>query len=171
MMKSCNIFNKDDDGKEFIVENVDAETLQRIITFCYKGQIEVTNDNIENVIRGALQIDSKNLVRECEQIWLQNLRLENCVTLFLASLNYRLTELRPNAAKMIETELKHLRFDEIEKIDRRALHELWKCDTEKILFETLTKKMDDAAIDDSKIATHLFKHIKFGLFSVQVSQI
>lgn len=85
--------------------NVDSAALEMIITFCYSGAIELTIDNVENVLTGAKELQVESLVLVCNEMLEDLLDMNNCIRLLEIADRNDLKALRTLALDVILEEM------------------------------------------------------------------
>lgn len=86
------------------LSSCDAAGLEMIITFCYTGAIELTVDNVENVLAGAKELQIESLIFVCCQMLEETLDMTNCIRLLQIADKNDLESLRTLALELVSEE-------------------------------------------------------------------
>lgn len=89
--------------KSYHLNFVNSETLQKIISFCYTGQVELSPQNIGNVANAAHELQIVPLKKACNQFLESTVSAENCLQYALIAEN---CELR-SSKEMVQKVLAH----------------------------------------------------------------
>lgn len=178
MATSCNYFKQPcDELNQIVFEDVDGRILQSIIDYCYTGQIEITVQNVEKMVRAALYMEVPKVVDKCENVWLENVSSENCWQIFKAAERYCFNELREKALTLLIASFEKIPISDMHAcLDDGTLRMLLFHDdnipkSEEIFFERLVKRMelDETLIEFKNMAPDLLKNVKLQHFSSKVS--
>lgn len=114
------------EGKPIDTELSDSniETLKAIVDFCYTGNINLTKDNIENVLHVASLIVCDLLVAECEKFLSKKLSDENCRQFLIIANKYDCESVRKEAINMICEFFENVPLEDIQKLDNILLLDL-----------------------------------------------
>lgn len=88
--------------------NIVSDALEMIITFCYSNSIDITVDNVENILAGAKELRIESLVPVCCSMLEEMLDINNCIRLLEIADKHELEALRENAIAIISEVLPHV---------------------------------------------------------------
>lgn len=100
-----NLLNANDSNNEMCQLNIDAVALEMIITFCYSGAIELSVENVENVLAGAKQLQIESLLFICNGMLEELLDMDNCIRLLEIADRNDLESLRTLALDLVLEEM------------------------------------------------------------------
>lgn len=104
--------------------NIDSLALEMIITFCYSGAIELTVENVENVLIGAKELEIESLMLVCSEMLEEILDMNNCIRMLELADKNGLESLRALALELV--------FEEMPQIDK--LPEFYHMDGSQMLW-------------------------------------
>lgn len=114
-----------------------------VLDFIYAGQIEITAENVVDIVGAASGMELIALEEKCVEFWEANLALENCVEIFLNADKYRLMNLRAKALRTICDNFEDVTIDDLLQIDEKNFYEVLKNDqiaaAETIIFDRLVQ--------------------------------
>ncbi|KAI5726687.1 hypothetical protein M8J76_006799 [Diaphorina citri] len=61
------------------INGIDPETLVVIVDYCYKGSIEITEDNVESILSAACLLQLPDIVSACSTFLIKQLHPSNCI--------------------------------------------------------------------------------------------
>lgn len=179
MMSSSKYFNallgpNFKEGQEDVVtiSNVDGPTLKSIINFCYSGKIQITDENIEQIIEAASAMEFVRIEQKCEQFWNDNLAISNCVETFMLADTYSFADLRKKSIDFICEHFEAVDAIELRKITVMFFFELLKYDQiharEEFIFQRLAEWVESYETTRSKHVPDLLKSIRLEKISQPV---
>lgn len=71
--------------------HIDGPMLKKMIDYCYSGQIEISVENITNVMTTASYLEISPLVEQCKDFLQLSLTVDNCVQMLLDGERYGIT--------------------------------------------------------------------------------
>lgn len=152
---------KEGHEKDVNISNVDGPTLGAIINFCYSGNIEITDDNIMQIIEAASAMELVRIEKKCEQFWNEKLSTSNCVEIFLAAEKFSILELRKTSIDFICEHFTSIAPEIFLEIDFSTFAMILKCDNihaiENLIIERLIKWIEYDDKNRSKYAPALLK--------------
>lgn len=163
-----------EDGKkdEFVISNTDGPTLKAIIGFCYSGKIQISVDNIMQIIDTASHTGLDRIERKCEQFWIENLQESNCLEIFEAADKYSLKDLRKTSFEFICENFEALDGSELQKVKVSIFSELLRNGQvkarEEFIFERLVEWAGYHETTRAKHIPDLFKSIRLEKISQPV---
>lgn len=90
-----------DNRDEYIVRDVDGAILQQLVEFCYTGNIDINDDNIEILLEIASFLQMDMLETQCLVYRIGDLRLENAVEVLVLADKLDKKELRTEALRLV----------------------------------------------------------------------
>ncbi|XP_069122864.1 kelch-like protein 6 isoform X1 [Argopecten irradians] len=70
---------KESNEKRVILQGVDKETFEMILSFLYTGEDQINNDNVSQLLMASVMLQITSLQTICENFLRQNLNIYNCV--------------------------------------------------------------------------------------------
>lgn len=81
--------------------NIEPEAVEMIIEFCYSGNIELTDDNVESILAGAKELQIESLISLCGVVLEGMLNINNCIRFLEIADKHEFDGLKKNALAMI----------------------------------------------------------------------
>ena len=141
-------------------------TVTSIIDYMYTGEIELTIDNVESLVKACDFLQLNDLKAGCEGFMMAQVDLTNCVGFFRFAASYQLPTLHGKAKRLMLAEFKSVAFsDELKELSCDDLVELIKDDDvrvedEDIVFETVLEWIrHDLENRESSIET-ILEHVR-----------
>ena len=130
--------------KESTVQlTMEPETLRSVVDYIYTGQIELTVDNVENLVKSADVLSLECLKTTCADFMISQVDPHNCFQLCRFSTLYRLDQLQKVTRQFICAEFKTVAFNaEFKELSSSELIEFIKDDAvnvadEDVVFEAV----------------------------------
>lgn len=152
------------EGKEddVTLEGIDGPTLKLIIQFCYTGDIEINEENIDDVILAASSMELLLLEKKCADFWAKRLRFENWVDIYMKADKYTLSELKRKIFQLICESFERVPVDDLARVDQFFFRDVLKYEKiqvpEQILF---TRLMQWIAHEPNEREKNVVEFIKF----------
>lgn len=83
----------------FLIPDVPSSVLETIIIFAYTGIVDVSTDNVNELLPIADQLDVAGMVKECIKFMLDNIKVENCLGVWRFGKEYLMLELETEARR------------------------------------------------------------------------
>lgn len=166
---------KESQEEEVYIADIDGTTLKLIIDFCYTGQLQITDDNIAQIISAATAMELVVIEEKCQQFWTKILAASNCVGIFSVADRYSFLELRQRSRDMICEYFEEVSTSEVQTLTFSCFSELLKCDhlhamwQEEFIFQRMTQWIDYDEINRSDFAPELFQLIRLEILAKPVS--
>ncbi|KAK2190600.1 hypothetical protein NP493_74g00014 [Ridgeia piscesae] len=118
-------------------------TLTSIVDYIYTGQIELTVDNVDSLVKACDVLRLDGLKAGCEDFMVAQLDLTNCVGFFRCAASYHLQTLQGKAKRLMLAEFKSVAFcDQLKELSCGDFVEFIKddnvnVDDEDIVFESV----------------------------------
>lgn len=158
---------------EFILDDTDGETLKMIVDFCYSGRIDLTEENVGNILAIASSVQLDFLEEKCRQYYDDHLNVNNSLATLLIAEKYSYPTLRKRALDYCCEAFELIPSTEIQKFDHSLLEELLKRDninaTEESIFNRLMDWFNHSEVDRAEHMPELIKLIRLKHFSPYVS--
>lgn len=141
-LTECSVIQND-----FCRLNIDSESLEMIITFCYSGAVELTIDNVEYVLIGAIELQIDSLIVLCSQMLDDLLCINNCIRFLEIADKYNLMDLRDNSLSIVAERLPNVnKLPEFYHLDGSQM--FWLIEllskSKDGIFDDLLKSLNDA---------------------------
>lgn len=159
---------KEGQEEKLTISDVDGPTLKAIINFCYSGKIQITEENIMQIVAAASHMAFDRIEQKCEQLWNESLATSNCLQIFSAADKYSFADLRKKSFDFICEHFEALDAGELQKINATFVSELLKCDQIHAREEFIFQRLAEWA---SYHETTRFKHVPDLLKSIRLEKI
>lgn len=157
---------------EIVLKSVDGPTLKSIICYIYAGYIELTKDNIENVLSAASGMELVALEEKCAEYLQENLTNENCVNTLLLADRYSLNQPKKSALSRVCTHFEYIPTDYILPMSSDSLLQILKSDKIQIpetkIFECLVEWVKKNETERAKFVPEHLKYIRLQYIPGQV---
>lgn len=166
-------FKEGQQGKVTIAD-IDGPTLKSIIEFCYTGELQITDENIEQIIAAASAMEFVVIEEKCQQFWSENVATSNCLEIFSLADRYSFLKLRKKLLDIICEYFDVVSIIELQALTFSCFLELLKCDLihvvwqEEFIFHRMMLWIEYNAVNRSKYAPELFQLIRLGILSKSV---
>ena len=108
---------------------MEPEMLTTVIGYIYTGEVDLTVDNVDGLVKACDVLQLKTLTTACEDFMMKHVDQENCFRFYQFAATYHLANLKRNAKRVILSEFKALAFvDEFKKLSCTDLIEIIKDD-------------------------------------------
>lgn len=158
--------------KEFVLDDTDGDTVKMIVDFCCTGHINLTEENIKNIVTIASSVEIDFLEEKCRQFFSDNLSINNSLETLLIADKYSYSVLRQQAFQFICETFESIPSTEILKFDHALFEELLKCNdvdaTEEMIFNRLLEWFSNSEDDRKDYMPELLKLIRLEYFAPQV---
>ncbi|KAM6374149.1 kelch repeat and BTB domain-containing protein 2 isoform 3-T7 [Alca torda] len=84
------------------LRNVDAATLQIIITYAYTGNLAISDSTVEQLYETACFLQVDDVLQRCREYLIKKINAENCVRLLSFADLFSCEELKQSAKRMVE---------------------------------------------------------------------
>ena len=139
-MFKCDLKESTSDTVQLTME---PEILRRVVDYIYTGEIELTVENVEDLLKSADVLSLECLKANCVDFMIAQVDLHNCFQLHRLSTLYRLGQLQKVTRQLICAEFKTVAFNaEFKELTSSELIELIKDDAvnvanEDVVFEAV----------------------------------
>eukprot|EP00092_Neocalanus_flemingeri_P004041 GFUD01004350.1.p1 GENE.GFUD01004350.1~~GFUD01004350.1.p1 ORF type:complete len:633 (+),score=147.40 GFUD01004350.1:208-2106(+) len=111
--------------QDIVLPGVSADGLRLLLEFVYTGKLQLTPENIQEVLACAAQLQVKSVVALCAQYLDTNLDLENCVDILTLADTFTLQKLRHNVLKFLSENLQQFcKTPEFHRLDSSQITSL-----------------------------------------------
>lgn len=149
--------------------------VESMIDFCYSGSLEITFDNIDQLLHAATHLQIKHAIDLCSQFLIESCSINNCIDIYKIADLYSLTNVLDKVHLFISKNFLSLMVQAPEQFEQltyeQISHEL-SCDTlemsnytEYDLFIMACKWIEANRLEREKYALELFKLIRFMLMT------
>lgn len=140
---------KEMESREVTLTGIDGDSLKGLVDFCYTGDIEIKEENVEGLLAAATQLQFAEVAQRCSNLLLDNLSTSNCLGILSAAHLYHLPELM-SVSKQFACD----HFKEVSKEDEFAAMSFDH-------FEELMDR-DDLSVDCEEDVFHtIFRWVRF----------
>lgn len=94
---------KEKNEKEIRIEEVDGETLELLVNYCYLGTININEDNVERVLSTACRFQMSNVVAVCSKFLGKQLHFSNAIGFKVFAEQQNCSELHKISLKFVES--------------------------------------------------------------------
>lgn len=156
------------------MNEIAGDILETVITFCYTGTIELTDENVDGIVAAASLMRLACLEELCEEYLIRTLDRSNCLELLLLATQYRYNGLIERADILVMDSFQHFINDEKflhVKVD--ALVMLLKNDlifvySEDVIFEAIVRWIDFDEDDRRSSFQTLMSFVRFDQLNLTV---
>ncbi|XP_033748556.1 kelch-like protein 6 [Pecten maximus] len=160
---------RESNEKRVILQGVDRQTFEMILSFLYTGEDHINNDNVSQLLMASVMLQVTSLQTICENFLRQNLNISNCVGVWRIATSHGLQHLVKTSWTFI---MKY--FPEIcgeEEFDGMTADELTLIIDDKDLYTSSEELVCDAAIKWVKVdivsrssdMKEIFSHLRLNL--------
>lgn len=107
--------------KDVLIPGIRGEVLSNILSYIYKGKVEVTEENICELMEGSRFLSLENLFSQMKTFLNKNLSIDNCVNVHLSAVKMNSTEIFKETYRFIETHFETLVYSTQEKFSELPL--------------------------------------------------
>lgn len=160
---------KSSPGKEVVLENVDPSIMDMIVNYLYSAEIEITDENVQDVLAVANQYQIPSVFTVCVNFLHKKLSLGNCLAIFRLGLLMDCPRLamaaRDYIAERFEILYKEQDFLEFNPPELFAIigSDALNVEKEELVFELLMKWIRKDKENRTKHLGDAFEHIRFRL--------
>lgn len=155
---------EDSKRSKFTLKEVDGETIKAIVGFCYFGDIELSEESVDEFIAAASFYQFELLEQKCCQFRSATLKASNAVQTLLIADKFNLPDLRQRAFGLVCEMLDTIPFTDIQQMDYRFLEQILSSDIVQASEETIFKSLMDwyayNKVDREKLMVNLLKCIR-----------
>ena len=72
-------------SKSVLLKDMDGSTLKLLLQFMYTSKIEITTENVQNIVIASSLLQLHRLQKECEEFIIYHLDIDNCVSCYRLS--------------------------------------------------------------------------------------
>ena len=121
-----------------VLLTMEPEILTSIVDYMYTGEIELTADNVESLVKAGDLLQQDTLKEACENFMLKQVEPANCVGFYKFATLYRLDQLQQKALRVILSEFKTVAFmEEFKELSCTELIEFIKDDDVNVEYEDI----------------------------------
>lgn len=152
---------------EIELKGVDGPTLKAIICYIYCGFVELTKDNIEDILDAASSMELISLEEKCGKYLQENLTKESCVKTLILADKYSFGQLSTNALYFVCEHFENVPMAEVLQIESSSFNEILKNDkttgSETQIFHCLVEWVGANVEERAKSVPEILKsvHLEF----------
>lgn len=160
---------------EITLQAIDGTTLKNVKTFLYSGCIEITKENVHDVIHAASSFELPALESLCGRFWEENLSIANCVDILLLAEQYCLNKLSTAAIQFIHSNFESIANGDFLKMNEQVFRKLFEgrpnvlLIDETIIFDRIGMWINSNASKPAEIHSGLLKFIRLKYIGYDVS--
>lgn len=106
--------------KEHVLEDIDAETIEGFVAFCYTGNIDLTEENVRKFLDFATRYQVDLLKKQCHQFCFEKLIVANAVDFCRIAEEYFNRNLHTRTCLFIRDNLEMVPTIEIQKLNHTS---------------------------------------------------
>lgn len=159
---------KERDEKTIEMHNLQPDVMKTVIGYMYTGNIQLTNENVQDFLMTATMLELTHLIENCANYMIREVCLENCVEIFIFASHFACMKLKLHVKHYILQHFSDIATDEIlYELDVSEFEELIASDdisveTEEEVFEAI-QKWTHMKESRSIFFPRLFKHVRLPL--------
>lgn len=162
--------------KRITLQGVDGPTLKAVICYIYAGQIELTEDNVANILAASSGMEIVSLERKCGQYLKEVvLRKDNCLDVLMLADTYNVQSLKPQALQLVCENFEILPRADILKIDGNIFTDILRSNVIKLmetdLFDCLVEWLQQNETERAKFVPSLLKLVKLEYMPGEVTHL
>ncbi|CAF2644525.1 unnamed protein product [Rotaria sp. Silwood2] len=149
--------------------------VESMINFCYSGSLQITFDNIDQLLNAATHLQIKHAIDLCSQFLIESCSINNCIDIYKIADFYSLTNVLDIVHLFISKNFLSLMFhapEQFEQLTYEQIYQELSCDTlemntynEYDLFVMACTWIEANRIEREKYAIDLLKLIRFMLMT------
>lgn len=163
---------KEGNKDEVTIADIDGPTLKSIINFCYTGKIEITEENIMEIVWPASTMGFVDIEQKCKDFWSETLTVSNCVEIFVLADKCGFLQLRRKSLTFICVLFGCVPSDDLHCLQFPYFSELLQCTEihalEDSIFQRMVHWVEHEEQHRSKHVPNLLKSIRMERLSSQV---
>ena len=146
--------------------NMQSEIMNAIVDYIYTGEIEMTADNVESLVKACDVLQLDTLKRACESFMLKQVEPANCVGFHRFAALYRLDELQQNTRRMMRSEFRIVAFtDDFKELSYNEVIECIRDDevnvtSEDIVFDAIVGWVQHDLENRRSLLEAIMEHIR-----------
>ncbi|KAI8497782.1 hypothetical protein Bbelb_244340 [Branchiostoma belcheri] len=109
-MFSCSL--KESNSRVVKLCGIDFNSLRKILTFLYKGSIQISGDNVQEILQAAHMLQIDEITEFCRSVIRDNIHACNCIGVMRLANLYGFSDLEEEARREAVTQFSEVRQDE-----------------------------------------------------------
>ncbi|XP_056263171.1 kelch-like protein 10 [Pseudoliparis swirei] len=160
------------DKKVFVIPGVSPDAMRLIIEFAYTGSVSVTEENVQELLLAADQLNVMDVVQTCCDFLGEQLRAENCIGVFEFTDIVFCPELQRRAYRYVVEHFEEVaRHEEFLQLSLQQLVDILERDdlnvrNESVAFEAVLRWIDHAPETRKAHVAVLFSKVRLALTSL-----
>lgn len=146
------------------LKSVDGPTLKAVIHYIYLGRIDLTKDNVSNILAAASGMGIVSLEEKCGQYLEEKLTEDTCLQTLILAEKYNLSQLKENALKLVCANFENIALADLLHVEANILSDIFKSDQiqalETHIFNCLVKWVEQDETERAKFAPGFLKLIR-----------
>lgn len=152
-----------------------SDGVESMIDFCYSGSLQITFDNIDQLLHAATHLQIKHAIELCAQFLIESCTIKNCIDIYKIADLYSLSNVLDVLHSFISKNFLSLMFqapEQFEQLTYEQLHHHLSSNTlemntynEYDLFQMACAWIEADRTEREKYTCNLFKLIRFMLMT------
>ncbi|CAF1979589.1 unnamed protein product [Rotaria magnacalcarata] len=149
--------------------------VESMIEFCYSGSLQITFDNIDQLLHAATHLQIKHAIDLCSQFLIESCSITNCIDIYKIADFYSLSNVFDKVHLFISKNFLSLMFQAREQFEQLTYEQIYQelsCDTlemntynEYDLFTMACAWLEADLTEREKYTVELFQQIRFMLMT------
>lgn len=161
------------DDVEIVLDGVDGKFVRAIVRFSQTGCIEITEENVKELLDFAANYEFRILHTQCDEFCRRQLLVENCIRWFAFAGANKVEKLRKATLEMICTHFENLPSSQMCELDRADFKEIIDTDDnmarEEVIFDRMIKWIEFDELGRTEHASELLQCIRLKHITEKVS--
>ena len=152
---------------------IDPQTMDSLLEFVYTGSVELTTNNVQQLLSGASMLHLTSLSKSCSSFLEAHLDHTNCLGIRAFADMYSCTTLEQFAFRYIcEHFLEVVKSDEFLELDKEGLIDLLKCNSLQVysedeIFNAVELWINHHYEQRKRYASDVLQHVRIPLISLE----
>lgn len=146
------------------LKDIDGQTLETIVNYCYTGHIDINDDNVDDVIAAASSMELLALEQKIAHLWSGKLNAGNCIQILQEAEKYYLIDLWYKSLQFCATNINEIQLHRMLNIDERNLGKILERDEinlpEERIFNLIVKWVERNAEEGAKCMPTILKLVR-----------
>ena len=161
------------DNQEIVLNDISPDYFDKVLQFLYSGEVELSEENVQNVLRAADVIELTELSQFCRDYLLDSISARNCIGRWTFAEERNLAELALACKDVCLKEFRKIPFSELNSLSEGMIKELLESDelvveSEVDVCETLMTWLKSQTQSGHSIQLyHLLTHVRWSAVPVE----
>ena len=149
---------------------VPSKGLASLLEYAYSGRVEVTEENMPDILIAADYLQCHNVVEVCKKFLMETINAENCVAYYNMVLMY-VSDFVPNVLEFLSRNFAIISKDDLSGVNEKCFIEVLQspqlqCQDEFHLYDVVLQWLNHNEASE-ELQVKMLKNIRFGLMSVE----